>query len=121
MNPSLSVRYHRWKYGNRNTGMTLSWSFTDKLAEPEYRYIEYNKHFIEMANIIHEEGGVTQRMMELVKKIRKDDQTKYESDEEQRSRSIFTSKLFLSVIRNRGIIEYKRNSPKPKYKGRLQI
>ena len=42
----------RWKT-KRNTGMRLSWSYDDPKLELNYKYLEENRGFIKLANILH--------------------------------------------------------------------
>ena len=64
--------YRNWKH-KRHTGMKVSWwhemSSQDEL-EPDYIFHEENKYFTLLANIIHENGGITQDMKDLLKEIR---------------------------------------------------
>ena len=43
---------YRWKH-KRNTGLRLSWSYSDKELVQEYKYRQQNEHFINLVNNLH--------------------------------------------------------------------
>ena len=43
---------YRWK-SRRNTGLRLSWSYSDKGLVQEYKYRQQNEHFINLVNNLH--------------------------------------------------------------------
>ena len=53
--------------------MSLSWHYTPPPAEREqdFRFREDNEHFVRLANVIHQDQGVTQDMQELVEEIKR--------------------------------------------------
>ena len=53
--------------------MKVSWRYEiqgEEEMEPDYRFAEDNKYFTLLANIIHENGGVTRNMEDLLTEIR---------------------------------------------------
>ena len=76
-NRKMGEAYYRWN-NKRNTGMNVSWHFEASEEENEYAeeyeyktnsYEDNNKHFIHLANIIHEQNGVTDEMENLTNAI----------------------------------------------------
>ena len=58
--------YYSWN-PKRNTGMKLSWFYTEPEGlQPEYNYLESNKHFLLMANVIHQVAGAEEDLRKLV-------------------------------------------------------
>ena len=57
----------------RNTGFNISWYHLDtEKVQPTYFYREENQHFITLSNVIHEQQGVSEDMMELIKDMKED-------------------------------------------------
>ena len=74
---------------NVDSNLTLSWSYyqgsgdifqTSGNVEPDYRYAENNKHFTQLANIIHEQE-LTEEMENRVSRHRMKKQEEYQSVE----------------------------------------
>ena len=74
---------------NVDSNLTLSWSYyqgsgdifqTSGNVEPDYRFAENNKHFTQLANIIHEQE-LTEEMENRVSRHRMKKQEEYQSVE----------------------------------------
>ena len=64
--------WRNWKT-KRHTGMKLSWRYEiegEEEMEPDYKFAEENKYFTLLANVIHENGGVSREMEDLLREIR---------------------------------------------------
>ena len=67
-----------WKMAaRRNTGVSLSWQFSPPpppgdQSQPDPRFLEDNKHFIVLANIVHQHGGLTGELQELLDGLREE-------------------------------------------------
>ena len=102
-NRKMGEAYYRWN-NKRNTGMNVSWHF--EASEEEYEYAEEyeyktnsyednNKHFIHLANIIHEQNGVTDEMKAMTDTIwlgKIEEETCTVGDISERSKDILYSK-----------------------------
>ena len=67
--------YRNWK-NKRHTGMKVSWRYEISPEEEsalDYRFAEENKYFTLLANVIHEQGGLTRDMEDLLREIREKD------------------------------------------------
>ena len=54
----------RWRT-KRNTGIRLSWSYDDPELEPDHKYLEQNRDFIRLANILHSQNNKDQLWSEI--------------------------------------------------------
>ena len=64
--------YRSWK-NKRQTGMKVSWRYEippEEAAALDYRFAEENKYFTLLANVIHQQGGLTRDMEDLLREIR---------------------------------------------------
>ena len=98
----MDEAYYRWN-NKRNTGMNVSWHFEASEEEyentEEYEYenkYEYNnQYFIKLANIIHEQNGVTDEMKAMTDTIwlgKIEEETCTVGDIYERSKDILYSK-----------------------------
>ena len=60
----------------RNTGFNISWYHLDtEKVQPRYPYLEQNQYYITLANVIHEQQGVSEDMTELMQSIEEEKKT----------------------------------------------
>ena len=62
--------WRNWKT-KRHTGMKVTWRYEiegEEEMEPDYKFAEDNKYFTLLANVIHENGGITQDMEDLLQR-----------------------------------------------------
>ena len=67
-----SEKWTSWK-NKRHTGMKVTWRYEiqgEEEMEPDYRFAEENKYFSLLANVIHENGGITQDVEDILREIR---------------------------------------------------
>ena len=83
----MDNEYFLWR-DHRHTGLRVTWQFTEpdgvqllQEVEQHCRYLQDNTHFTLLANIIHEQQGITGEMEELLKEKSREKQEKYEYDQ----------------------------------------
>ena len=61
--------YDSWS-NSRNTGMEISWHYSpEQDLQPEYKFDYDNTYFTHLANIIHEDGGLTDHLEQIVSQV----------------------------------------------------
>ena len=63
-----------WK-NKRHTGMKVTWRYEiegEEEKQPDYRFADENKYFTLLANVIHQNGGITQDVEDLLREIREE-------------------------------------------------
>ena len=106
----IVVRYYRnihngysiWK-AKRNTGMKVSWRYEPAPAtevRAEERYVEDNKLFILLANIVHQYNGTTEELEDLVKTISKEKQKEKQTLKSEVCRNLEDEKITSNTFKN---------------------
>ena len=75
----MGAYYHLWT-DQRNIGMKVSWHYTEGRQgnlQPDYKFKEHNKHFIRLANVVHQ-NLFNSELHELRKSIK--EEKKVEAD-----------------------------------------
>ena len=93
-------QYLSWKT-KRNTGMKVKWHYEPKNElRPDDKFVEDNKLFILLANILHQSNGQTEDIEDLVQAIRKEKQKEKQTRNSEFCRNFENENMILTKYEN---------------------